>query len=134
MQIDDERSHLEDQILMRLEEYSHWWKINNRWKTSIFLASIACSLGATIAGTLKCPNTAAIFGACLTTIIAVQKYFPFDEEATWYGTAISRCKIMLNKAKSPLSTLEQLTTVENDLNILIGQEAEKTKSLGSKKK
>jgi hypothetical protein len=128
-QSERQQAHLDKQIHMRLDEYGYWWSYNSRRKNWIFFANIFCSVGATVSGLYKQAELAGLFGAALTAVLAIQKYFPFDQEATWYGVAISRCKIMLNKTHSALATIESLITVENDLNTLIAEEAEKTKTL-----
>jgi len=129
MILENQQEHLDKQIHMRLEDYTHWWLYNSRRRNWIFFANILCALGATVSGLFRVAEVAGIFGALLTSVLAIQKYFPFDQEATWYGVAVSRCKIMLNKTHSAFATIESLTTIENDLNTLIAEEAEKTKAL-----
>jgi hypothetical protein len=106
--LEQERAHLDKQIMMRLNEYTHWRSYNSRSKNLMFFANIACSLGATVSGLYKQAELAGLFGAILTAVLAIQKYFPVDKEATWYGVAVTRCKIMLNKANSRLATIDSL--------------------------
>ena len=116
--IEKQRTHLIKQLEMRLDDYRGWWEYNSRRRNWLFFANVTCSLGAAISGLAKQAEIAGIFGAILTAILAVQKYYPLDQEATWYGVAVSRCKVLLNKAHSALATIESLFTVENDLNTL----------------
>jgi hypothetical protein len=127
--IDKQRAHLDNQIRMRLNDYSGWWRYNSRRRNYLFFANVACSLGAAISGLCEQAKFAGGFGAVLTAVLAIQKFFPFDQEATWYGVAVSRCKILLNKTHSAMATIESLSTVESDLNTLMAEEGEKTKSL-----
>jgi hypothetical protein len=127
--IEKQRTHLIQQIGIRLDDYQGWWEYNSRRRNWLFFANITCSLGAAISGLSKQAQIAGIFGAILTALLAIQKHYPFDQEATWYGVAVSRCKVLFNKTHSALATIESLSTVENDLNTLIAEEGEKTKTL-----
>lgn len=91
-----QREHLDKQIKMRLEDYSYWWLYNSKRRDWLFFANIGCSLVVVVAGLYQNATLAGIFGAILTCILALQKYYPLDQEATWYGVAVSRCK---NSAK-----------------------------------
>jgi hypothetical protein len=128
-QIEKQRTHLDKQIRMRLDDYGYWWAYNSRRRNWLFFANVGGSLGAAVAGIFGAASVAGIFGAVLMAVLAIQKYFPLDQEATWYGVAISRCKVLLNKTNSAFATVESLTVVENDLNTLIAEEGEKTKTL-----
>lgn len=126
--VEKQRTHLVKQLDIRLDEYRGWWQYNSRRRNWLFFANIACSLGAAISGLSEQAQIAGIFGAILTALLAIQKHYPFDQEATWYGVAVSRCKILLNKTHSALATIESLSAVENDLGTLIAEEGEKTKT------
>ena len=127
--IEKQRTHLIKQLEMRLDDYRGWWRYNSSRRNWLFFANVACSFGAAISGLPKEAEIAGVFGLILTAILAVQKHFPFDQEATWYGVAVSRCKVLLNKTHSALATIESLSTVENDLNTLIVGRGGKTKTL-----
>jgi hypothetical protein len=126
--IEKQRTYLSDEIEDKLEEYRFLWLYNNRRRNWLFFANIACSLGAAISGIFHQAEIAAVFGAILTAILATQKHYSFDQEATWYEIAASRCEILLNKTNSPLATIESLSAIENDLNTLMAGKGEKNKA------
>jgi hypothetical protein len=129
MTLEDERKAILNQIEVPLEDFEVWWRYNNRFKNYFFTANLVFSLGATIFGLLKMPIRAGISGAVLTAILAVQKQINFDNEASWYGGALARCKVLKNKTNSPYATSESLKAVEDELNQIVGGEANKSKSL-----
>lgn len=127
--IEKQRQHLVEAINKDLAVYIKWWRYNSRRRNCLFVLNVICSFGATASGVYENPKAAAVFAGLVTAILAIQHYFPLTQEATWYGVAISRCKILLNNTNSAFATVESLAVVEKELNALIAEEVEKTQSL-----
>jgi hypothetical protein len=108
-----------------ITKYKNWWIYNSRWKNGFFAGNLACSLGATIFGLLKMPVSAGICGAVLTAVLAVQKQVHFDSEVSWYGNAMVRCNVLLNRINSATITAEKLQAIEDELNQIVAEEGHK---------
>jgi hypothetical protein len=125
MTLSEDCQNLCDTTNKYVTQYQAWWRYNSWWKNAFFSANLACSLGATIFGLLKMPVGAGICGAVLTTVLAVQKQVHFDSEVSWYGNAMIRCNVLLNRIKSATITPEKLQAIEDELNQIVAEEAHK---------
>lgn len=115
------------QVLQRLEDrlawYQRWFEANNRNVTYLFVANIAVSLGATVAGIFKMPTVAALFGAAMATLLTIQKSTAFETRAAWASAKIPRFRILINRLTLEEQNTETLKDVSKEYMELLADEA-----------
>jgi len=114
---------LEKRIRSELDENRSIWKNRRTYHATLYnlfvIASIAMSVSITVAGIYDDGTLAAILGAILAGILALQQTFPFGEMAFFYRVGISEARILELDLDTKADTRKEVEDLEIRVETLI---------------